>query len=209
MKNLTKWNQSEMDDIAELQKNIYLLKEYYVLRDPLKLKNKDKLLQNLKKKINSHVFVLYRFDWVLAMKGGEFGITNILTHLLFPFFFKSYCFVKLCSFSILFPNHNFYSHFTLVVCLSGVNASLVITALIFLSFLDFPSWISRKRIWLASTRAQVWSLASLSGLSIWGCIELWYRLRTQLWSHIPVVRPAVTAPIRPLAWEPPYTSVRP
>ena len=35
------------------------------------------------------------------------------------------------------------------------------------------------------------SLALLSGLRIWRCHELW-------------CRPAATAPVRPLAWEPPY-----
>ena len=38
---------------------------------------------------------------------------------------------------------------------------------------------------------QVRSLASLSGLRIWHCCELWCRL-------------AATVPIRPLAWECPY-----
>ena len=65
-----------------------------------------------------------------------------------------------------------------------------------------------KRIWLASTRMQVWSLASLSGLRIRRCrscgvghrcglepILLW------LWC-----RPVATALIPPLAWEPPYAS---
>ena len=37
----------------------------------------------------------------------------------------------------------------------------------------------------------VQSLASLSGLRIWCCCELW-------------CKPAATALIRPLAWEPPY-----
>ena len=48
-----------------------------------------------------------------------------------------------------------------------------------------------KWIWLVSMRLRVWSLASLRGLWIWHCCELWCRL-------------AATAPIRPLAWESPY-----
>ena len=40
-------------------------------------------------------------------------------------------------------------------------------------------------------RLQVQSLALLSRLRIWNYHELWHR-------------PAATAPIRPLAWEPPY-----
>ena len=44
------------------------------------------------------------------------------------------------------------------------------------------------------------SLASLSGLRIWRCHELGCRLQTRLGSGI------VIAPIRPLAWEPPYAA---
>ena len=42
-------------------------------------------------------------------------------------------------------------------------------------------------------RMQVQSLALLDGFRIWRCCELW-------------CRPAATAPIRPLAWEPPYAA---
>jgi len=42
-------------------------------------------------------------------------------------------------------------------------------------------------------RLRVWSLALLSGLGIWCCHELGCRLEA-------------TAPIRPLAWEPPYAA---
>ena len=54
-----------------------------------------------------------------------------------------------------------------------------------------PVMVLRKQIWLETMRLWIWSLASLSGLGIRHCCELW-------------CRPAVTAPIRPLAWEPPY-----
>ena len=47
------------------------------------------------------------------------------------------------------------------------------------------------RTWLVSMRMRVWSPASLGGLRIWCCRELW-------------CGPAAAAPIRPLAWEPPY-----
>ena len=54
----------------------------------------------------------------------------------------------------------------------------------------------QKQICLVSIRMQVQSLASLSGLRIQRCCELW-------------CRPADTALIRPLAWKPPYaTGVR-
>ena len=55
-------------------------------------------------------------------------------------------------------------------------------------------------------RTQVQSLASLSGLRIWHCPELWCRLQMQLGSCVAVAlahRPAATALIRPLALEPP------
>ena len=39
----------------------------------------------------------------------------------------------------------------------------------------------------ASMRSQVWSLASLGGLRIWHCHELWCRLQTRLRSGIAVV----------------------
>ena len=53
------------------------------------------------------------------------------------------------------------------------------------------------RLWLRS-------LALLSGLTIQHCRELWCRLQMQLGSHVAVS--LATAPIRPLAWEPPYAA---
>ena len=61
-------------------------------------------------------------------------------------------------------------------------------------------------------RTQVQSLALLSGLRIWLCHELWYRL--QMWLGcgvavaVAVARPATTALIQPLAWEPPYAVLK-
>ena len=57
-------------------------------------------------------------------------------------------------------------------------------------------------------RTQVQSLASLSGLRIWPCCELWCKFQTKLGSHVAVAmamavcRLAAAAPIQPLAWEP-------
>ena len=48
-------------------------------------------------------------------------------------------------------------------------------------------------------RSQVWSLPLLSGLRIRCCCELWYRSQMWLW-----LRLVATAPIGPLALEPPY-----
>ena len=52
----------------------------------------------------------------------------------------------------------------------------------------------------------VQSLPLLSGLTIRCCRELWCRLQTRLGSRVAWLwrRLAATAPIRPLAWEPPY-----
>ena len=56
-----------------------------------------------------------------------------------------------------------------------------------------PIMVQRKQIRLGTMRLQVPSLASLSGLRIQHCCELW-------------CRPVAVAPIRPLAWEPPYAA---
>ena len=44
----------------------------------------------------------------------------------------------------------------------------------------------QKRIWLVSMRMRVWFLASLSGLRIWHCHELFCRSQTQLRSGVAV-----------------------
>ena len=49
-----------------------------------------------------------------------------------------------------------------------------------------PVMVQRKQIWLGSMRMQVWSLASLSGLRIGHCRELWWRLQMHLGSGIAV-----------------------
>ena len=55
-------------------------------------------------------------------------------------------------------------------------------------------------------RTQVPSLAPLSGLRIQHCCELCCRPQTRLRSYVAVavVQASFAAPIRPLAWEPPY-----
>ena len=64
-------------------------------------------------------------------------------------------------------------------------------------------------------RLRVRSLALLSGLRIQHCHELWWCLQTRLGSRVVVAlfnwsctlcRPEGTAPIKPLAWEPPYVA---
>ena len=43
-----------------------------------------------------------------------------------------------------------------------------------------PVVVQWKQIRLETMRLQIRSLASLSGLRIWHCRELWYRLQTRL-----------------------------
>ena len=45
-----------------------------------------------------------------------------------------------------------------------------------------------------------------SGLRIWRCCELWRRSNTWLISDMAVAVALATAPLQPLAWEPPYAS---
>ena len=49
-----------------------------------------------------------------------------------------------------------------------------------------PVMVQRKRIQLGTIRLRVQSLASLTGLKIQHCHELWYRLQTWLGSGIAV-----------------------
>ena len=57
-------------------------------------------------------------------------------------------------------------------------------------------------------RLRVWSLPLLSGLTIRRCRELWCRSQTRLGSRVAVALAGLVAiaPIRPLAWEPPYAA---
>ena len=71
---------------------------------------------------------------------------------------------------------------------------------------ELPLWLSRLRSRLVSMRTRVRSLVSLSGLRIRHCLELRCRSLIRLdlvllwlWGRL-----AAAAPIRPLAWEPPY-----
>ena len=52
--------------------------------------------------------------------------------------------------------------------------------------LEVPVMAQQERILLVAMRMQVRSLASLSGLRIWRCHELWCRSQTQLGSCIAV-----------------------
>ena len=65
-----------------------------------------------------------------------------------------------------------------------------------------PEVVQRKWIWLGTMRLQVPPLASLSGLRIRHCHELWCMSKIQLGSGVAVA----VALIRPLAWECPYAA---
>ena len=66
--------------------------------------------------------------------------------------------------------------------------------------LGVPIVAQQKRIQLGTERSQIQSLASLSGLRILHCHELWCSLQRQLGSGVAV------ALIKPPAWEPPYAT---
>ena len=70
---------------------------------------------------------------------------------------------------------------------------------------EFPLWLCGLRTCLVSTRMQVQSLASISGLNIRRCRELQCRSQMQLGSWL-WHRLAAAAPIWPLAWELPYAA---
>ena len=66
-----------------------------------------------------------------------------------------------------------------------------IVGILWKNFLNWKTfWSPRggsvETIWLVSMRTQVWSLASLIGLRIQCCCELWYRSQTQLRSGVAV-----------------------
>ena len=75
---------------------------------------------------------------------------------------------------------------------------------------NVPVMAQRKQIWLGTVRFRVWSLASLSGLRIWHCREGSCGVGCRCGSDLVLLwlwhRLAATAPIRPLAWEPPYAA---
>ena len=75
----------------------------------------------------------------------------------------------------------------------------------FRNCLGVPVLAQQKQIRLGTMRLPVQSWASLSGLRIQRCHELWWWSQTWLRSGVAWLwsRPAATAPIQPLAWERP------
>ena len=74
--------------------------------------------------------------------------------------------------------------------------------------LGVPIMAQQEQACLVSTRIWVPFLASLRGLRIWCCPELWYRLQRWLGSLVvmAVGRLASALPILPLAWELPHVA---
>ena len=86
--------------------------------------------------------------------------------------------------NFLFLESNFIYKFTATSILANIKSSTF----------GVPVMAQQKQIRLGIMRLRVQSLASLSGLRIRRCCELW-------------PRPAATAPIRPMAGESPYAVV--
>ena len=66
--------------------------------------------------------------------------------------------------------------------INKLNMSIISTPMLVLSLIkeqkeEFPLGLRGNE--LVSVRTQVPPLASLSGLRIWPCLNLWYRLQTQ------------------------------
>ena len=75
--------------------------------------------------------------------------------------------------------------------------------------LGVPIVAQQKQIQLGTGRLRVWSLASLRGLRIWCCCELWYRSAdaAQILSCCDFgLGQRLTAPFGSLAWELPYAT---
>lgn len=123
-----------------------------VSKGPTNAKKQRYVIKEYEKKFNS-MFQFYTalIDCLPWKVENLVPLTSLYLPLLpWPIFVsKVFLFFKVCCFSILFPNHNFYSHFTLVLCLNGFIAILInlyfsmwITASIFLSFFLFAVFVS-------------------------------------------------------------------
>ena len=85
--------------------------------------------------------------------------------------------IPLCKIShnLTFPHLPFFP-FSSLACEQRRELKVSIKKILAKGFPVVAQW---KRVQLVSMRMQVWSLASLSGLGIWHCCELWCRL--QMW----------------------------
>ena len=81
-------------------------------------------------------------------------------------------------------NQWFYSYILLAPVSSRMRLMHILNSLIKKKKPGLPFVAQWKGIWLVSMRMWVQSLASISGLRIQRCRELWCQLQTQLRSHI-------------------------
>ena len=116
-------------------------------------------------KLSHFCLAFHTFEWL--NKNGKFKPRGHPSCIFFTWNFETSHMIWFNS--MLMSHRNQYLGFLLKIKLWG--ASFV---------------VRRKRIQLASTRMQVWSLASLSGLRIQRCRELWCRLQMQLGSRLAV-----------------------
>ena len=120
---------------------------------------------------------------------------------------KSFSFQKILNKIVEQEDRNWEKIFAKYVSHRGLVSTMYKELLELCSKKRKNSWfLEWKWTQLGSMRIRVQSLTLLSGLRIWCCCELWYRLHMLLspallwlWCRL-----AAAAPIRPLAWEPPY-----
>ena len=104
----------------------------------------------------------------------------------------TYCKLIFITFYLFFKISIEHFCFSLLTFISGLNNFqlfgyfLVIFFIVLNCSQEFLLWLRGLRTQLLSTRMQVWSLASLSGLGIWRCHELWCMSQTWLGSGIAV-----------------------
>ena len=77
----------------------------------------------------------------------------------------------------------FFIFFLIVICLENKDSMFCLNNFLCLGVPVVAQW---KRIWLASTKTQVRFLASLSGLRIQHCSDLWCRSQTWLGTDMAV-----------------------
>ena len=128
------------------------------------------------------IFWLYDFFFqaeIFNFKYSDLSFFSFMSCLFYVIFRKAFPLVYL-KFSLCVP----LNYFKLSQVKIGLKLEKLFSDCYSENRWEFPSWLSRLRNWLVSTRMHVWSLASLSGLSIQCSHELWCRLQTWLGSHI-------------------------
>ena len=122
------------------------------------------------------------------------------------YFLVLYCSGNSCFVCLVFRGTPFGNHHTLAFgaeiifvliqlaylpSSNNLHINLVMTSPVIFqtwksNFQEFPLWLNRLRTQLVSMRMWVQPLASLTGLRIQHCCDLWHRLQMQLRSHVAV-----------------------